>query len=143
MDNYIEIKSCKYCQENTDETLIEPCKCNGSLKYLHKSCLEEWIKNYGKNKCEICKSNYNVKITYVKSINYFEISKKIFFGFLSYVLSYALFSILMYIIPFFYIGTDNEYLTFLISGIITTHILSFMIFVFIKKNNIYIKKCLI
>jgi hypothetical protein len=46
----------------------------------------------------------------------------------------------MYIIPFFYIGTDNEYLTFLISGIITTHILSFMIFVFClfsKKDIAY------
>jgi len=65
---------CRIClSENNekDDPLISPCKCAGSLQYVHLKCLQEWVKsrlNLLENKnmiltitwknlnCELCKS---------------------------------------------------------------------------------------
>ena len=42
----IVLKSCRIClgEENEDENeLISPCKCSGTMKYIHLKCLQEWI----------------------------------------------------------------------------------------------------
>ena len=41
------------------QSMIAPCKCTGSVKYVHIHCLERWkrIKNNPK-KCEICNRRY-------------------------------------------------------------------------------------
>lgn len=57
---------CRYCLV-TDQmsNLISPCKCQGSLKYVHVDCLAEWMNCKGSISalnnfsCEICK--YNIK----------------------------------------------------------------------------------
>ncbi len=34
---------CRYCFQGEDDgPLIEPCKCKGSVKYAHASCLAQW-----------------------------------------------------------------------------------------------------
>ena len=33
---------CRYCFNSTDEPLITPCKCSGTNKYVHRSCLAKW-----------------------------------------------------------------------------------------------------
>ena len=57
---------CKICYEK-DETsenkLIDPCICQGSMRYVHQDCLKTWIINQEKvnpenAKCEICKTAY-------------------------------------------------------------------------------------
>lgn len=49
---------CRYCFE-TDKEFITPCKCYGTLRYVHASCLTKWI-NTKKEPwtCEVCKYNY-------------------------------------------------------------------------------------
>lgn len=53
---------CRICLENNDEELIFPCKCKGTHKYIHASCLDKWrhsnvnSKNY--KYCELCKYKY-------------------------------------------------------------------------------------
>ncbi|KAL3869576.1 hypothetical protein ACJMK2_042244 [Sinanodonta woodiana] len=57
-----DIYQCKYCTEesNDKDCLITPCRCSGSLRYVHKHCLETWIRVRSKGKsetelrCEIC-----------------------------------------------------------------------------------------
>jgi E3 ubiquitin-protein ligase DOA10 len=60
-------KECRYCLASDKiSNLIHPCKCYGSLKYVHSECLSNWIvvkkeeeifdQNYT---CEICK--YTIK----------------------------------------------------------------------------------
>ena len=51
--NKIEIKSskksriCRICyleeESEMDDPLVQPCKCSGSLKYIHLKCLKHWI----------------------------------------------------------------------------------------------------
>ena len=71
-----KIKTCRICyleEESPDENpLVQPCKCSGSLKYIHLKCLKHWIMTRSCQKieegdfctvflfkeveCEICKA---------------------------------------------------------------------------------------
>ena len=61
INNFTELeKRCRYCYMTTHpQSMIAPCKCTGSVKYVHIHCLERWkrIKNNPK-KCEICNRRY-------------------------------------------------------------------------------------
>jgi len=61
-----EEPECRICLESSGN-LIDVCDCKGSCKYVHKECIETWIKNFHNddiryNKCEICKSNYKLEL---------------------------------------------------------------------------------
>ena len=59
-----------------DNPLITPCKCSGSLKFIHLECLRIWLSRKENVKqsayvisyswkafhCELCKSEYNERI---------------------------------------------------------------------------------
>lgn len=73
-------KVCRICYgeedliEDIDNPLVQPCKCSGSLKYIHLNCLKHWLNTKSCNKilsnknfsmflvklieCEICKSKF-------------------------------------------------------------------------------------
>lgn len=39
-------KACRICLEDSDEQdnpFITPCKCAGSMKFIHINCLREWL----------------------------------------------------------------------------------------------------
>jgi len=42
--------------------MCAPCECIGSVKYIHVTCLKEWIKEKRSIKCELCGSNYKKKV---------------------------------------------------------------------------------
>lgn len=54
---------CRICLE-TDftESTISPCRCSGSLKYIHEDCLKTWLATKHKDlhnvKCEICHTGF-------------------------------------------------------------------------------------
>lgn len=69
-ENSSNYKICRICYENETEEnkLISPCLCQGSVKYVHESCLKTWINNQINNPqekgiCEICKFKYWLKFT--------------------------------------------------------------------------------
>ena len=38
-----ELPMCRICFENDNqEEMIHPCLCNGTSKYVHRNCLNEW-----------------------------------------------------------------------------------------------------
>lgn len=66
---------CRICLGDNNEAedpFISPCMCTGSLKYIHLSCLQKWVKtklNIQENKnlitifwknldCELCKTQF-------------------------------------------------------------------------------------
>lgn len=50
---------CRICYENdSKEKLYNPCKCDGSIKWIHKSCLDKWRDISGKDKCTQCNYQY-------------------------------------------------------------------------------------
>jgi hypothetical protein len=64
---------CRYCHgEETkealiDKTLISPCVCDGTFRYVHKQCLMSWL--FVSNKplqCEICQTDY----TFIETVLY-------------------------------------------------------------------------
>ena len=48
---------CKicHCGVEANASLIAPCYCSGSLKYVHQECLQRWIKSSDIKRCELCK----------------------------------------------------------------------------------------
>lgn len=60
---------CRICYSDKSpitgkSDLISPCNCNGSVKYVHHSCLKMWRmkgKTFGNiKKCEQCNGTYNI-----------------------------------------------------------------------------------
>lgn len=69
MAEVIEEETCRICYSSINpitknKDLISPCKCSGSVKYVHYSCLKLWRmrgKAFGDmNKCEQCHGTYNI-----------------------------------------------------------------------------------
>lgn len=56
-------KICKICHTECNENFpsVTPCKCNGSLKYIHVDCLNEWLKVSKITKCSICKYEFKIE----------------------------------------------------------------------------------
>lgn len=51
---------CRICHcEGDDECpLIMPCRCTGSLSFVHPACLNQWIKSSDTRCCELCKFDF-------------------------------------------------------------------------------------
>ncbi|KAI1413021.1 hypothetical protein F5Y13DRAFT_199516 [Hypoxylon sp. FL1857] len=59
-DTLADPDTCRICRgEGTaDEPLFYPCKCSGSIKYVHQDCLMEWLSHSQKKHCELCKTPF-------------------------------------------------------------------------------------
>lgn len=44
--------------EGDEGPLITPCHCTGSLRFVHQSCLQQWIKSSDTRCCELCKYEF-------------------------------------------------------------------------------------
>ncbi|KAI1151571.1 hypothetical protein F4825DRAFT_352670 [Nemania diffusa] len=59
-DAPIDLDTCRICrgEATDDEPLFFPCKCSGSIKYVHQDCLMEWLSHSQKKHCELCKTAF-------------------------------------------------------------------------------------
>lgn len=61
-----EEKICRICLETEicSDKFIRPCKCSGSVKFVHEECLKSWLVSLNKeldgSKCEICSTQYKM-----------------------------------------------------------------------------------
>ncbi|MCJ1400804.1 hypothetical protein MMC11_004012 [Xylographa trunciseda] len=55
-----EPDTCRICrgEGSTEEPLFYPCKCSGSIKFVHQGCLMEWLSHSQKKHCELCKTSF-------------------------------------------------------------------------------------
>ncbi|XP_054634442.1 E3 ubiquitin-protein ligase MARCHF7 isoform X2 [Dunckerocampus dactyliophorus] len=55
-----EMEVCRICHCEGDEEcpLIMPCRCTGSLSFVHHACLYQWIKSSDTRCCELCKFDF-------------------------------------------------------------------------------------
>lgn len=53
---------CKYSHElfSFQGELLNPCRCDGSVRYTHQLCLLKWISERGSWTCELCCYRYHV-----------------------------------------------------------------------------------
>ena len=55
---------CRICMEpaSKDKELISPCKCSGSVRFIHEDCLKTWLisqeGDIDEGKCELCKTEF-------------------------------------------------------------------------------------
>ena len=49
-----------HCTSEPDAPMISPCVCSGSLKFVHQSCLQQWIKSADTKSCELCKYDFQM-----------------------------------------------------------------------------------
>lgn len=58
--NSEDADTCRICrgEGSQDEPLFYPCKCSGSIKYVHQNCLMEWLSHSQKKHCELCKTPF-------------------------------------------------------------------------------------
>ncbi|KAI9011922.1 hypothetical protein CLU79DRAFT_771897 [Phycomyces nitens] len=46
------------CEATEEEPLFYPCKCSGSIRYVHQNCLHEWLVHSKREHCELCGHSY-------------------------------------------------------------------------------------
>lgn len=56
-----EADTCRICrgEGSPGEALFYPCKCSGSIKFVHQNCLMEWLSHSQKKHCELCKTHFH------------------------------------------------------------------------------------
>lgn len=47
-----------HCEADIGNPLLSPCYCSGSLKYVHQTCLQQWLAASDTRSCELCKFNF-------------------------------------------------------------------------------------
>nr|CAH7768505.1 unnamed protein product [Callosobruchus chinensis] len=47
-----------HCEADAENPLLSPCYCSGSLKYVHQTCLRQWLAASDTRSCELCKFNF-------------------------------------------------------------------------------------
>jgi acyl-CoA-binding protein len=67
-----------HCEGDNQNPLYHPCKCDGSIKFVHQDCLKQWLKisNRQNKKCELCGEEYQFRSIYqngeIPSLSFFE-----------------------------------------------------------------------
>lgn len=69
LSNQDDVPTCRicHCTESPGSglvKLISPCHCSGSLKYVHHSCLQQWLDATNSQRCELCKQPFSMSIKY-------------------------------------------------------------------------------
>lgn len=61
-------QTCRICRGEASiaQPLLHPCKCRGSIRYIHQDCLLEWLRHSNKTtkKCDICNTPYKFEAIY-------------------------------------------------------------------------------
>ncbi|KAJ9614045.1 hypothetical protein H2200_002181 [Cladophialophora chaetospira] len=68
--NEEEQNYCRICrgEGTTAQPLYYPCKCSGSIKFVHQECLMEWLSHSQKKYCELCKTSFRFTKLYDRSM---------------------------------------------------------------------------
>lgn len=62
------METCRFClDESSRETLLEPCQCRGSVRYVHQECLEREFTartqaGLSAQNCRICGTAYTLRL---------------------------------------------------------------------------------
>ncbi|OQR96763.1 E3 ubiquitin-protein ligase MARCH6 (membrane-associated RING finger protein 6) [Achlya hypogyna] len=59
-------EECRVCRGEAEEgrRLFAPCKCSGSIRFVHSDCLTEWLAISKKDVCELCGYTFSFRPLY-------------------------------------------------------------------------------
>ncbi|KAI9145609.1 hypothetical protein BKA69DRAFT_1048615 [Paraphysoderma sedebokerense] len=64
-----EEEICRICRGDGSEfPLFYPCKCTGSIRYVHQDCLTIWLNHSRKTHCELCGFKYQFTPIYSENM---------------------------------------------------------------------------
>ena len=67
MTTYLEEEDeCRVCRDTRSESepLISPCKCDGSIRFVHEACLVKWLEIKKSETCELCGHKFKFAAIY-------------------------------------------------------------------------------
>lgn len=68
---------CRICLEESKlKDLLTPCKCKGTLKFIHKSCFIHWLNKSKSLICELCHTRYRNLMIRSKQPNFLDFLRK-------------------------------------------------------------------
>ncbi|KAJ3571047.1 hypothetical protein NP233_g4020 [Leucocoprinus birnbaumii] len=61
-----EQDTCRICSAPAEpnQPLFHPCKCSGTIRYIHQDCLTTWLAHSKKKTCDVCKHPYSFTKVY-------------------------------------------------------------------------------
>ncbi|KAH8104046.1 hypothetical protein BXZ70DRAFT_888328, partial [Cristinia sonorae] len=64
------LDTCRICSApaEPDQPLFYPCKCSGTIRYIHQDCLTTWLAHSKKKTCDVCKYPYSFTKVYSKDM---------------------------------------------------------------------------
>ncbi|KAI8800679.1 RING-variant domain-containing protein [Cladochytrium replicatum] len=65
-----DVEICRVCRSGAtpEQPLFHPCKCSGSMKFVHQDCLEEWLQHSRNKHCEICNHKFSFTSLYADDV---------------------------------------------------------------------------
>ncbi|TDL24001.1 hypothetical protein BD410DRAFT_786709 [Rickenella mellea] len=65
-----EVDTCRICSApaEPDQPLYHPCKCSGTIRYIHQDCLTTWLAHSRKKSCDVCKHQYSFTKVYSQNM---------------------------------------------------------------------------
>ncbi|OWA50437.1 E3 ubiquitin-protein ligase MARCH6 [Hypsibius exemplaris] len=57
---------CRVCrgEGSTEHPLFHPCRCSGSIRYVHEDCLMQWLHHSQRHYCELCQHRFTFRPIY-------------------------------------------------------------------------------
>lgn len=52
------------CEAEAERPLYSPCRCDGSVRWVHQDCLSEWLQHAGIDRCELCRTKFEFVSVY-------------------------------------------------------------------------------
>lgn len=65
-----EQDTCRICSAPGEpgQPLFYPCKCSGTIRYIHQDCLTTWLSHSKKKTCDVCKHPYSFTKVYAPNM---------------------------------------------------------------------------
>ena len=59
---------CRVCRGPSapESPLFHPCKCSGTIRYVHQECLLQWLQHSRQRACELCKHEFSFENLYAQ-----------------------------------------------------------------------------
>ena len=118
----VENGQCRICLEGHIEgnMLIAPCKCTGSVQFIHEECMRHWIeknreKKISQIRCELCKQPITYSIILKRQCNSWEATKE------KLCLNYKIFFFLLFL--------------FLINCGVTIYLIVIFVHIMLQRNT--------
>ncbi|XP_063218950.1 uncharacterized protein LOC134529122 [Bacillus rossius redtenbacheri] len=57
-----ECRVCSLPEERGGELMLAPCDCRGTMRWVHCSCLMQWLQSRCRPACEVCGARYRFRV---------------------------------------------------------------------------------